>query len=63
MKIVSLFCLMVLFTTESYSQFFKFAIINFDNLSGNVKFDGLGKARSNMLISALTNNKIYWDNF
>jgi TolB-like protein len=60
MKKLTIFLLVILITTVNYAQSFKFAIIDFDNISGNVKYDGLGKAMSSMLISDLTtsNNKI-----
>jgi TolB-like protein len=52
--------ILLFITTVCYSQTIKFAIVDFDNISGNVKYDGLGKAMSSMLISDLTssNNKI-----
>ena len=34
----------------------KVAILDFENTSGIEKYDGLGKAMSNMLITDLTNN-------
>ena len=60
MKKLIIFLLVILITTVNYAQSFKFAIIDFDNISGNVKYDGLGKAMCSMLISDLTtsNNKI-----
>jgi hypothetical protein len=58
LKYITLFFILSL--SISHSQSLRFAIIDFDNISGNVKYDGLGKAMSSMLISDLTtsNNKI-----
>lgn len=60
MKKRFLFLILFFITSFCYSQSIKFAIVDFDNISGNVKYDGLGKAMSSMLISDITtsNNKI-----
>ena len=38
------------------SQNIRVAILNFDNLTNNAKYDGLGKALSSMLISDIESN-------
>lgn len=35
--------ILLFITTVCYSQTIKFAIVDFDNISGNVKYDGLVK--------------------
>ena len=54
MKYISIFFLSVFFT-NTYSQT-KVAILDFENTSGITKYDGFGKALSNMLITDLKNS-------
>jgi TolB-like protein len=41
---------------KCFSQPLRIAILDFDNISGNAKYDGLGKAMSSMLISDIESN-------
>jgi len=40
----------------SFGQVSRVAILDFDNISGIAKYDGLGKAMSSMLISDIESN-------
>jgi curli biogenesis system outer membrane secretion channel CsgG len=49
--------IIVLFSINSvHSQVFRVAILDFQNISGITKYDGLGKAMSSMLISDIESN-------
>jgi TolB-like protein len=48
--------LVLVFNFLSYAQSIKIAILDFENISGIVKYDGLGKAMSSMLISDIEAN-------
>lgn len=51
------FCILFLFLfLKSISQPLRIAILDFDNISGIAKYDGLGKAMSSMLISDIESN-------
>jgi TolB-like protein len=56
MKKIIIVILSVLFTNLAMSQVLRVAISDFENLSGNPKYDGLGKALSSMLISDIELN-------
>jgi TolB-like protein len=56
MKKIIIVILSVLFTNIALSQVLRMAISDFENLSGNPKYDGLGKALSSMLISDIELN-------
>jgi TolB-like protein len=51
-----LFFILLLFTFQLNAQTIRIAISDFENLSGNAKYDGLGKALSSMLISDIELN-------
>lgn len=48
--------LFLFFTLNAFSQPLRVAILDFDNISGIAKYDGLGKAMSSMLISDIESN-------
>jgi TolB-like protein len=48
--------LMFIFFGTAFSQPLRIAILDFDNISGIAKYDGLGKAMSSMLISDIESN-------
>jgi TolB-like protein len=56
MKKVLIILLFTLISNLSISQALRVAISDFENLSGNPKYDGLGKALSSMLISDIEIN-------
>ena len=56
MKKVLIILLFTLISNLSISQALRVAISDFENLSGNPKYDGLGKALSSMLISDIELN-------
>ncbi len=56
MKKIIIVILSVLLTNLAMSQVLRVAISDFENLSGNPKYDGLGKALSSMLISDIELN-------
>ena len=56
MKIVNFLLIMILCVFQSFSQPLRIAILDFDNISGITKYDGLGKAMSSMLISDIESN-------
>jgi TolB-like protein len=47
---------LIFFTSLALGQPLRIAIIDFDNISGITKYDGLGKAMSSMLISDIESN-------
>ncbi len=56
MKKQILFLCLLLFNGNIFSQPVRIAILDFDNISGIAKYDGLGKAMSSMLISDIESN-------
>ena len=56
MKIIFLLLIITLTIQCSISQTIRVAILDFENVSGNIKYDGLGKAMSSMLISDIEAN-------
>lgn len=56
MKKIIFFLLVIISSELCFSQQIKVAIVDFDNLSGIAKYDGLGKAMSSMLISDIEAN-------
>lgn len=54
--LITYFLLILFFITKSNAQAIKLAIVDFDNISGIAKYDGLGKAMSSMLISDIESN-------
>lgn len=56
MKIIFLLLIITLTIQYSISQNIRVAILDFENVSGNIKYDGLGKAMSSMLISDIEAN-------
>lgn len=56
MRSLIVFQLMFIFLGTSFSQPLRIAILDFDNISGITKYDGLGKAMSSMLISDIESN-------
>ena len=52
---ITLILLIILFQ-KSYTQTIRVAILDFENISGIAKYDGLGKAMSSMLISDIESN-------
>jgi TolB-like protein len=50
------FLFLILLPHYGKSQAVRVAILDFQNISGNVKYDGLGKAMSSMLISDIESN-------
>jgi TolB-like protein len=51
MKLFKSFLIITFFSFNSYAQPIRVAILDFENISGIAKYDGLGKAMSSMLIS------------
>lgn len=56
MRNLILLCLLLVGSLNSLAQVTRVAILDFDNISGIVKYDGLGKAMSSMLISDIEAN-------
>ena len=56
MQRILFYILFTLISNLSISQAIRVAISDFENLSGNAKYDGLGKALSSMLISDIEIN-------
>ena len=56
MKHLLLILAILLALTKVYSQSIRVAILDFENISGIAKYDGLGKAMSSMLISDIEAN-------
>ena len=55
-KITTLFSIIFFSISTLYAQTIKVAILDFENISGIAKYDGLGKAMSSMLISDIEAN-------
>lgn len=56
MKKILTFYIILSFFSEANAQVTRLAILDFDNISGIAKYDGLGKAMSSMLISDIEAN-------
>lgn len=56
MRNLILLCLLLVGSLNSLAQVTRVAILDFDNISGIAKYDGLGKAMSSMLISDIEAN-------
>ena len=56
MRKIILYIIIVLISQKSFAQTTKVAILDFENTSGKIEYDALGKAISSMLITDLANN-------
>ena len=56
MRKIFLYIIIVLISQKSFAQTTKVAIVDFENTSGKIEYDALGKAISSMLITDLANN-------
>ena len=56
MKNIIIISLISLLFNSGYAQSYKVAILDFENTSGKLEYDALGKSMSNMLITDLKNN-------
>jgi TolB-like protein len=56
MKVIYINLLLIFISINGFAQTNKVAILDFENTSGKVEYDALGKAMSSMLITDLSNN-------